>query len=318
MLFNMDEFHYSLRGLKILLGAFLVLNLLAAILGPAAYKTMIWWHSTSPNALNEFLAGRPFPDYFNRVRWTLLLTSLPFLFIHCRLLSTPKIGFSGDFPWYSYCLRFYMLGVIWAVAVLAILLAVGAISIEKNLSFGTLFGALSSAMIGAFLVGLFEELVFRSLFFRMFYTAFPPAISVVLSSLFFAYAHFKHPLGLWNYDTPPADVGWLDGLVVGFWVIVGIVVNFNLVLFLNLVLVGYCLTIVFMKTRSLWTSIGLHAGWVTPILLFMKIAEHNEQAASLWWGSFRLTDGYFTTVCLLFFAVFFSRVYKPRKPSGYA
>ena len=157
----------------------------------------------------------------------------------------------------------------------------------------------------------------KVLFFRMFYTALTPMISVVLSSMFFAYMHFKQPRGLWDYDTPPGDVTWLDGFPVGLYVIFGIVVNFDFVLFLNLTLVGYCLTVVFMKTRSLWAAIGLHAGWVTPISLFMDIAVREVDKHSLWWGTFRLSDGYFTTVCLLFIAVYFTQFYRPKKPTGF-
>ncbi|MCZ6673828.1 MAG: CPBP family intramembrane metalloprotease [Verrucomicrobia bacterium] len=318
VLFNMDEFQFSMRGLKILLTAFIVLHLIAAFLAPAAYKAMIWWNASWPNSLNDYLIGKPFPEYFDRARILLMLLSLPWLFIQCRLLSARKLGYSGDFPWYTYFLRFYMVGVIWAVCVLGILLSVGVVAVESSLTFGGLMIGLFVAFLAAFLIGSMEELMFRGLFFRMFYTAFTPAISVFLSSLFFAYVHFKQPKGLWDYDTLPAEVGWLDGLSVGFRVLTGITVNFDLVLFLNLSLLGYVLTVVFMKTKSLWAAVGLHAGLVTPISFFMKIAVRDLDQQSLWWGTFRLADGYFSTACLLFIAVYFSRLYRPRQPSGFS
>ena len=211
-----------------------------------------------------------------------------------------------------------MAGLISTVLVFGVLIAVGAVEIESSLTFWGLFGGLIAALLGAFLMGSLEELVFRSLFFRMFYTAFTPMISVVLASMFFAYLHFKPALGLWDYNTLPTDVTWLDGFSVGFWVLAGIVVNFDFVLFLNLTLVGYTLTVVFMKSRSLWAVVGLHAGWITPISLFMNIAVREGVEPSIWWGSFRLTDGFFTTTCLIFIAFYFTSVYKPRVQSGYS
>jgi membrane protease YdiL (CAAX protease family) len=318
VLFSLDEYRYSFRGLKILLVIFVVLHLMAAVLAPAAYKTILWWNVSSPNSLNEYLIGKPFPQYFDQARILLLLLSIPWLFIQCRLLSARKLGYTCDRPWYSMFFRFYMAGLVWAVVVLGILISVGAVEMEGSLSFGALLAGLIGAFLAAFLIGSFEELVFRSLFFRMFYTALTPMVSFIFSSMFFAYLHFKKPIGLWDYNTPPADVGWLDGFTAGFWVLFGIVENFDLVLFLNLTLVGYILTVVFVKTRSLWAAVGLHAGWVTPILLFMDIAVRDLDKHSLWWGTFRLSDGYFATVCLLLIAIYFSGFYTPKQPSGFA
>ncbi|MDA0347394.1 MAG: CPBP family intramembrane metalloprotease [Verrucomicrobia bacterium] len=318
VLFNGDEYQFSLKGLKVLVVAMLLLHLIAALLAPAAYKTILWWNVHFPNSLNESLIAKPFPVYFDRARWFVLLLSIPWMFIQCRLLSFRKIGYSGNYPWISYFLRFYMLGLIGAVCVFGILIAAGVVEVASSLSFGALLWGMVMAFVAALILASFEELVFRGLLFRMFYTAFTPIISVVFSSLFFAYLHFKDPIGLWDYDMPPADVSWFDGLTTGFWVLAGIVVNFDLVLFLNLSLVGFILTVVFLKSRSLWAAVGLHAGWVTPILLFTRIAAPDAGTHSLWWGSFRLTDGYFVTVCLLILAIYFSLIYNPRTPSGYS
>jgi membrane protease YdiL (CAAX protease family) len=318
VLFNLDEYRYSFRGLKILVIAFIALHLMAAVLAPAVYKGMVWWYSHFPNTLSVYFIGKPFPEYFNFTRTLLLLLTIPWMFIQCRLLSAPKLGYAGNFPWYSYFLRFYMVGLVWAVFVVGILIAVGAAEVERSLTFWALLGGLVLAFLVAVVVGSLKELVFRSLVFRMFYTALTPMISVIFSSMFFAYCFFKQPNGLWDYETPPADVSWLDGFTVAFWVIAGIVVNFKLVLFLNLMLVGYTLTVVFMRTRSLWAAVGLHAGWVTPISLFMDIAVRDLDKQSLWWGTFRLADGYFTTACLLLIALYFSSLYKPRQATGYS
>lgn len=318
VLFNLDEFQFSLRGLKILLGAFLALHLVAAFLAPATYQAIVWWHAGYPNTLNNYLVGKPFPAFFDRTRLLLLLLSIPWIFMQCRLLSAQKIGYAGALPWYSSFWRFYMGGVICAVCALGILIAVGSLEVASSLTFPALFSGLAGAFVSAFIIAAVDELVFRSLIFRMFYTAFTPVFSVILSSLFFAYLHFKNPAGVWDYSTSPAEVGWWDGLSVGLGIIAGIFLHFDWVHFLNLALVGYVLTVVFMRTRSLWAVMGLHAGWVTPLFLIRGITVPDVENSSSWWGTFRLVDGFFTTICLLVLAIYFSRIYKPRQPSGYS
>ena len=317
VLFNLDEFRYSFKGLKILFLAFVVIHLIAALVAPAVYKMILWWNVHFPNQLNAYLIGKPFPEYFDRARYFFLLLSIPWIIFQVRLLSSRKLGYAGDRPWFAYFGSFYMFGLISAVIVLGILISVDAVAIEGSLGFGTLLWGLITAFVAAFFIASLKELIFRSVFFRMFYTALTPMVSVVLSSMFFAYLHFKQPHSLWDYEMPPSDVTWLDGFVAGFYILFGIVVSFNLVLFLNLTLVGYCLTVVFMKTRSLWAAVGLHAGWVTPISLFMEIAVRDVDKQSLWWGTYRLSDGIFTTVFLLLLAVYFTKIYRPKQPTGF-
>ena len=304
-----------MRGLKILAVAFVVIHLLAAVFSPFVYQLVLSWSIHFPNRLNTYLIGKPFPEFYDRIRLLFLLLSVPWMFIQCRLLSATKLGYRSAFPWYSNFLRWYMTGLIWAICVVGLLTFIGVVQFKSSLSFWALFAGLLSAFISAVIIGSMEEPIFRSLFFRMFYTAFTPAVSLVLSAMFFAYMHFKQPHGLWDYNTPPEDVVWLDGLKVAWWVIVGILYNFDLVLFLNLTLVGYTLCLVFMRTKSLWAAIGLHAGWVTSIGWVNKIVvSMDPESFSLWWGSHRVADGYFCSISLLLFAVYLTLFYKPRRP----
>ena len=318
VLFNLDEFRFSLRGLKILSVAFLGVHLVAGVVSPLFYKAVVLWNTVSPNSFNGWLVSRQFPEYYDRLRVLFFLLVIPWMLLQCRLLSVRKLGYRADFPWYTHFLRFYLGGAVSIVVVLTTLLGIGVIHFVEPLSVSSLVVGFLLAFLAAFFAGSIEELIFRSLFFRMFYTAFTPVLSVVLSSLFFAYMHFKEPEGLWDYSTAPTDVVFSDGLWMGFWVVTGIFTNFSLVLFLNYTLVGYLMTVVFMKTRSLWASIGLHAGWVTPLLWFRNMGALSSDSSSLWWGSYELVDGYFCTLLLLIFAVFLTRVYKPARPTGFS
>lgn len=76
----------------------------------------------------------------------------------------------------------------------------------------------------------FEELLFRGYPFQLVWSRFGLAVALGLSAGLFALAH------LWNPELTPLA-------------------------FLNLALAGLLLALVYVRTRSLWVAIGVHAGW---------------------------------------------------------
>lgn len=97
----------------------------------------------------------------------------------------------------GYFFRFFALGVGLAVVIFSFQYAfcnvkfVGAVGSE-------LANILISAILGGLILGFLEELVMRCLIMRSIYTAFDALSAVVLSSLFFAYKHFKVPNSIWD------------------------------------------------------------------------------------------------------------------------
>ena len=298
-LFSRDPFHvlfhpeaqrHRWKGLKILFLWFMGTLVVAAILSPLAYQFAFWWHDHYPSELTAYLTEKPLPRYFDRLRWLVALGSFPWVIYQCGLVTARKLGFKSRFPFYRYFGRYFFLGMVSVAGLIALQQAVGVSNFREGLSVGFVMNKVLVSFLAALLVALGEELVFRAVVLRMFYTAFIPVVSLTLTALFFAYLHFDMPGQMWDPNSRSSGIA--DGFYVAWWTLLGITQSFNLVLFLNLAVVGYILSVVFLKTRSLWSSIGLHAGWVTVVLSYSRLGETTLPAASPWWGSHRLADGY--------------------------
>ncbi len=138
---------------------------------------------------------------------------------------------------------------------------------------------------------ILEEIVFRGLVFRTFYTAFRPWVAITLSSLFFAILHFKAPS-----ESIPGNVSLGDSIRVAAETATALVTQFNAPYLLTLFLVGVVLHQAFLLKRNLWASVSLHAGWVFAIKLIGPAFSDGDNA-NAFSGSIRLVDGYW--VCLV-------------------
>jgi membrane protease YdiL (CAAX protease family) len=115
----------------------------------------------------------------------------------------------------------------------------------------------------AITVGFLEEIMFRGIILKMFYTAFSPILAAILSSVFFAFLHIKIPSAA-NINT--LNVGIWSGFKCIFPMICGFLYEFNVLQFVKLVLFGCILSTITLKSRSLVPPIGFHAG--TVLMLF--------------------------------------------------
>ena len=320
--FSRDRFHilfypkvhrYGWKGMKILLIWFFGSLVAAAILSPLAYQFTLWWHTHSPNDLTGYLTEKSLPDYFDRLRWLVALATFPWVVFQCGLASSRKLGFKSRLSFCRYFDWYFILGMASIAGLIALQQMVGASTFREGLTTGFVLNKILISFLAALLVALGEELVFRAVVLRMFYTAFVPAVSVALSALFFAYLHFDMPAHMWAPETQSPGIA--DGFYVALWTVFGVTQSFSPLLFLNLALVGYILAVVFMRTRSLWASIGLHAGWVTLILSYSHFGETPSGESSLWWGSHRLADGFLCLGFLLLTAWVVTALKHPRARS---
>ena len=300
ILFHPDVHRHRWKGLKILLIWFFGSLVVAAILSPLAYQFAHWWHAHFPNDMTAYLTQKSLPRYFDRLRWLVALATFPWVIHQCGLVSARKLGFKSRLPFYRYFGWYFFLGMAGIAGLVALHQVVGASTFREGLTAGYILNKILISFLAALLVALGEELVFRAVVLRMFYTAFIPMVAVALSAMFFAYLHFDMPSHLWAPDTQGPGIA--DGFHVALWTVIGITQSFSPVLFLNLTLVGYILAVVFMRTRSLWSCVGLHAGWVTLIMSYSHFGETPLGDGSLWWGSHRLADGYLCLGFLLIFA----------------
>ena len=128
----------------------------------------------------------------------------------------------------------------------------------------------------AVLIGFLEELLFRGLFLQTLMDEFTTWFSVAVSSLVYSLVHFIRPLFL----NKPEEFSLFYTEVTG--------------LFLFGVLMAYA----FLKTRSLYLSIGLHGGFVFFLKMDGIFVNRLMVAGSLF-GEERLIGGVITWTLFL-------------------
>lgn len=310
LLFGLGAGQRSWRGMWLLAWLYLGTLGFAALLAPPAFWLIQAWFQAAPNELNSYLAHKGFDTYFGRFRYLGLLIALPWILTVCRLWSLRRLGLL----WGSDDMRRFATAF---VAGFGLLLAVAAIQLWATPSaFRGWEGAervawiLLRALAGGVVVALLEEIVFRGLILRLFYTALGPVLAVVLGSLFFSYAHFKMPSDVWERvfpvqaaaqavpaeevadSPPPRDaqrVKWWSGFFVAFWTLFGITRDFALVPFLSYFALGVALSVLTLRLRTLMPAVGLHAGIVFAMLAYKNLCYITD--GGLFFGSGRLVDG---------------------------
>ena len=310
MLFGTATRAYSWRGLLDLLALLIGSLLFAALLSPLVFWGVSAWTEASPNALNTYLAEKSFPRYFDRLRWLAVLLCLPWLMKRCGLWSWGRLGFAPTGKAWGDFLRSMGLGIVLLLVVIVLQFGFGKVASITSMTVSEWGILIFSGLLSGLLVGFLEETVFRGVVFRMFYTALRPIPAAVVCSLLFAALHFKKiPETIWPVDSA---VSAASGLEMAFWTLFSVTQTFDPQLFVTLVLVGLVLTLVFMRTRSLWSCWGMHAGWVWLLAVSSSQYQVGDGARAAFLGTQRLIDGWLTP-SLLAGAVVWLYLSLPRK-----
>ncbi len=310
ILFGTRPNAFSWKGIYLLLGYFLGALLAAGILSPLCYWGIIFWGEIYPNGLSSYLAEKEFGRYFDRVRWLVVILFLPWFVRKSGIKSWSQLGLKFEIASGKVVLAWLCLG---AGLLTMIALVQTLVYHTEYQSFDNILGVLGKGLCAGFVVALVEEAVFRGIVLRIFYTALSPFIAVFLSSLFFAFVHFKqlpHEIA-----SPEGTVTVLSGFLAAFWTVFSIIHTFDAIPFLNLTLVGMVLGLLFLRSRSLWPCVGLHAGWVAFIAVYDKLVISQSGAIQSFFGSSRMLDGLLSAVLLGFISFLFLR--RPLKEFDY-
>ena len=126
-------------------------------------------------------------------------------------------------------------------------------------SVGDVILHLLKILLIAGVVGCIEEILFRGFILRSFLHSMQTVSAVCASSLFYSLLHFFKAKYLIASGLSP-----LAGFAVIYYSFANIFGNLagNLPSIIGLFLVGVVLSYAFLRTGSLYFSIGLHAGWV--------------------------------------------------------
>ncbi len=274
----------------------LVAYFAATILFGALAAPLLFWaaRGLAEHGVFPGLANFDFESFFHRA---LLLGAIVFLWPFFRWLGIRNphdLQLDRNRRW----LRDYAIGFcLSAVPVILceiFLVARGFYTLRANPSWAAIAAVLPTAIV----VPLIEEALFRGLFLGVLLRSFRPWPATVLSAAIFSIVHFlKAP------DETTTVVRWFSGFV-------SLAHSFDqfaepmLVLggFTTLFVIGVVLAQGRLVTRSLWLSIGMHAGWILGSETFGKIAR-RELVALPWLGKNLLIGLIPLAGCLLSWAL---------------
>jgi len=297
LLFGLSQEDRSWRGVWLLLGVFIGAMVFAALISPPVYWAILAWAQAYPNDLNTYLADKDFPRYFDRLRWLPVIIAFPWLLKVCGLWSWRALGLRGSPGWGRSMLAWFVAGIVLLGLAAAVQVCVIGIEPKGVWSSPGFIQTVAISVMAGMVLALFEESVFRGLVLRIFYTAMRPLPAIAVAAFFFAIVHFKKiPAEIWSDETA---VNWGSGFYIGFWTLLSVGTTFEWIKFLNLFLTGMVLCLLFIKTRSLWPCIGLHAGWVAFRQIYAKFIIVGESEFYWLWGSESMIDGLLPTLFLV-------------------
>ncbi len=304
ILYGLSESETSPRGLWLLALLFFGSLIAAIVLSLAAWKIT---HALDPDA-SGYLASKPYPEFYDRARYVCILFLLPYLFWKCKVNSFNAVGFAR--PFLSTTSRWFAYGIGMIAIIYGGTYALGAIEPRAESSIGAFIGNLDSAILSGVAVGLLEEIVFRGLVFKMFYTAMSPVAAVVASSAFFAVLHFKAS-DLVFAGIEPSAIGITHGFELAWHTFAAPVTQMDVTLLAALFLVGVVLHQILLITQNLWATVALHAGWVFTIKAIGGVFQ-TSASANQFTGTIRVADGYWVVLVLLIFTLWFSWILKSK------
>ena len=317
MLLGLEPDRKSYKGVMLFLLVYFGATLFAALFTSPSYWFVQWLHSVHPSGLTEYLLGKRLDIYFNRLRYLPILIGIPYMMKELGLFSVSNLGLKFERKSLEIFCKYFLFGVLLAAFVFAFQFIFCDVSYTHK-SAGKVLGILLDAALSAMIVGILEEVVFRSLIFRSFYTAFTPVAALLFTSLFFAYKHFRVPSRVFkslNGDTD-FDVGFL----VAYYDSVGIFETFSAVIFVSLAVFGAMLTLIYMRTKNLWASVAVHSGIVFMMLSYKKLFHIAKDESLVWiFGTSRMTDGIISIFIMLgFITIFLLKKQKKRNKTEWA
>jgi hypothetical protein len=239
---------------------------LGALLAPVLFHGGQW---LAEQGLFTSLKTQPFRRYFNRsVQVSAILLLWP-LARSLRLRGVAELGLEPNPRRWRHAFGGFAAALAMMLAMCAVLGVAGAVQMlpaESRRSW-----ELPKVLMTGVVVGVIEECIFRGAFMGILQRSLGRWSSLLVTSAFFSVLHFVKPIGV---AIEPAEVNWLSGLalvpaVFSQWTEPAMIGA----LFTTLFAVGWVLGWATQRTRSLWMSIGLHAGWVVCAQGFEKLAR---------------------------------------------
>ncbi len=173
---------------------------------------------------------------------------------------------------------------------------------------GTFFSAVGTAAI----VAILEEILFRGGIFGGLRRVLHWPFALLISSMVYALVHFLQRTEYNGMITWYSGLALLPKMLAGF-------ADMHLLIpgFFNLTLAGILLGLAYQRGGSLYFSIGLHAGWIFWLKIYGTFTTAPPTAATWFWGSGKMIDGWIAFFVLLATLTFFRWILPGEKRSPF-
>jgi membrane protease YdiL (CAAX protease family) len=287
----------------------IIAYLLAVVLLGALLAPPLYWLGQASSQIGalHFLKDTDFQRYFARSILIGAFLLLPLVIRSIGLESFRDIGLRRNPLWW----RDVTAGLLLATAATA---ALGFVAIWFGIyTWKSLlpWNLVAAVFLPALTVSAIEEFLFRGAILGLVRKTISTLPAIVLVSALFSIIHFFRPV-----DGQISTVQWYSGFELigkGFGRLTDpLLVGGG---FMTIFVLGLLLADSAVRTRSLWLSIGLHAGTVFGKMSFNKLTKQLTQAPP-WFGP-ELTVGLGSVLTLLFlwflvWLLFLRRAFSPR------
>jgi membrane protease YdiL (CAAX protease family) len=279
---RVKKYFHAMRPIRALVIYIAVVFIGGALLAPWLYRLAQLFAHSFPQ-----VATAPFHRFLDR---SFLLFALAGLWPMLRSLGATSWRDTGIVPPYGQWNKLFgglLLGFISLAAVAAVAVGFGGRGVVQDLAAHTVVGIIFSAIGTAVVVGTLEEILFRGGIFgglrRVLYWPF----ALFISSVIYALVHFLQRVELIG------PVAWNSGLVLLPQKLGGFA-DFHALMpgFFSLTLAGVLIGLAYQRTGNLYFSIGLHAGWIFWLKIYSALTVQAPQAATWFWGTGKMTDGW--------------------------
>lgn len=256
-----------------------------------------WIFWALPATGNAWLAGQPFRRVFDRCVMLAALAGLWPLLRSLGIRSCADLGFRYVVRWRAQLLAGIGLGIASFLVAGIASVALGARHFDLARAEGHLLSSLLKFALAGIVVGLIEEAFFRGGLQGALQRAWPAKIALPVASVIYSALHFLKPAGV---VINAGDVRWHTGFDCLAEVFSRSLATPGVGLaFVTLLLVGLILGWAFIRTRALYLSIGLHAGWVFTLKTYVLLTDGRATDATRWLGGGQLTENVLTWPVLL-------------------
>lgn len=228
-----------------------------------------------------------FSKIFRRIVMVIAIAGIPFLWTKIFKKSFKNIGLSPSISWNKNVIFGATVGITSFVVMIGFAFLIGKIKLNDGLTFSKIFLTLAPFLAASILVGFLEEVFFRGMIFRLLNETMKQNWAIVISSAFYSSVHFLKPT-----DEPLKVILRAIGLFI----------------------VGVILTRSFIRTKTLYFSIGLHASWVFAIRAYkLLFCYEYTQSELIFWGDTIFLSGIIGWSYLILLCIIMDKIILPNK-----